>query len=230
MLHSIFHIHSIFPPDSLHLLKRFTLSLLKQFNSLCRHCWKYWFAFNLQKELLWRKLKNKIIRWNKLYRIQDNKAHAIYPSYANLKELVLQICCRHMIINLRGREADGIIKIVNYDRGMQINGNGSENLQAQRSLFSPYILFHMSCHIPILQQRQKRAITYMLWNDFCRSKWDLFSFTRVIPALLNTFLWGIKSRRCIDFHQLSTMNLCHVSGKFIWLKNFSFINLLKILP
>lgn len=70
----------------------------------------------------------------------------------------MQICCRHVIINLKGGEAEGIIRIVYYDKGMQMNGNGGENLQAQRSLFSPYILFHMSCHIPILQQKQEKEV------------------------------------------------------------------------
>lgn len=75
------------------------------------------------------------------------------------------------MINLKGGEAEGITRLVYSDRGMQMNGNRGENLQAQRSLFSPYILFHMSCHIPILQQKQKKEVLiHAMTQFFFRSK------------------------------------------------------------
>lgn len=99
-------------------------------------------------------------------------------------------------MNLKDGEAEDIIRIVYDDKGMQMNGNGGENLQVQRSLFSPYILFHMSCHIPILQQKQKKEGVNTCHDIiFFRSKRDVFSSTRATPTLLNTFKWHIKNRK-----------------------------------
>jgi len=83
----------------------------------------------------------------------------------------LQICCRHFIINLRGSEVDGIIRIVHYDRGIQMNGNGVITYRNRGYYFLHIFNFILVAIFQFCNRnKKKRAIRFMPLNDFCISK------------------------------------------------------------